>query len=175
MKIAETPEQYKLGGKAVPATDASKYGGAIKDPTVVPVAPKKGLKEIIYEEERPGLDYEDDEGDEEDYVGHDEEAGAYSHYGGSLSGRGLAHDPPDVARAMIQTFAQHPEVLHTYIQGRVPNPRQHVPHLTQKVNSRQGAGASIVDYGGSMSAISHSENGYLVSHDSRFPHEFHIR
>ena len=139
---------------------------------MVPVV-THGIKEIIHDDmaERMRQDEDDDDEDEKYY---DEESGAYAHYGGSLSGLGLAHDPPDVARAMIRTFAQHPEVLHTYIQGRVPTPPQLVPHLTQHVHARRDAGASVVDYGGSMNAISHSENGYLMSHDARFPHEFHI-
>ena len=171
VSFAKTPEQYKLGGKPVPATKASKYGGAIVDPTAVPVRPPAGLKDIIYEED---MGYEeDDEGDEELF---DEEVGAYTHYGGSLSGRGLAHDDSATARAMMQTFANHPEILHTYVQGRVPNPQQMVPHLTQRVHSRsQGSGASIIDYGGSLQAISHSENGFLMSHDPSFSHEFYIR
>ena len=153
----------------MPATKASKYGGAIQDPTLVPVRPPAGLKDIIYEED----DLEEDTDDEELF---DEEAGAYSHYGGSLSGRGLAHDDSATARAMMQTFANHPEILHTYVQGRVANPQQMVPHLTQRVHQRgQGAGASIVDYGGSLNGITHSENGYLVSHDPSFSHEFYIR
>ena len=165
----EKPEQYKLGGKPVPATKASKYGGAIQDPTLVPVRPPAGLKDIIYED----ADLEEDEGDEELF---DEEAGAYAHYGGSLSGLGSAHDDSATVKAMLRTFANHPEILHTYVQGRVPNPQQMVPHLTQRVHSRsKGAGASIIDYGGSLHAISHSENGFLMSHDPSFSHEFYIR
>ena len=139
----------------------------------MPVKPPKGIRELVYEQMGAGHPLDDDD-DDEDALLVDEEAGAYSHYGGTLSGLGAAHDPPDVVRAMMKTFAQHPEVLHTYIQGRVPNPPQHVPHLTKHVNARRGAGASIVDYGGSLRGITHSENGYLVSHDHRFPHEFHI-
>ena len=172
MSFKEAP-QYKLGGKPVPPTKASKYGGAIQDPTLVPVRPPAGLKDIIYEEDFGDRLAEEEEGDEELF---DEEVGAYSHYGGSLSGRGSAHDDSATVRAMMQTFANHPEILHTYVQGRVPNPQQMVPHLTQRVHPRgRGAGASIVDYGGSMNAISHSENGYLVSHDPTFSHEFYIR
>ena len=169
---SEAP-QYKLGGRPVPATKAMKYGGAIRDPTAVPVRPPTGLKDIIYEEDFNDRLAEEEEGDDELF---DEEAGAYSHYGGSLSGRGLAHDDSATARAMMQTFANHPEILHTYVQGRVANPQQMVPHLTQRVHRRgQGAGASIVDYGGSLQAISHSENGFLMSHDPTFSHEFYIR
>ena len=168
----DSAPQYKLGGRPVPPTKASKYGGAIQDPTLVPVRPPAGLKDIMYEDDMGDRLAEEEEGDEL----FDEEAGAYSHYGGSLSGRGLAHDDSATARAMMKTFANHPEVLHTYVQGRVPNPQQMVPHLTQRVHSRsQGSGASIIDYGGSLHGISHSENGFLMSHDPSFSHEFYIR
>ena len=72
-----------------------------------------GIKDIIHDDMAERLAQEKDEDTDEELF--DEEAGAYSHYGGSLSGRGLAHDPPHVARAMIRTFAQHPEVLHTSV------------------------------------------------------------
>ena len=138
---------------------------------MVPVRTGVGVKDIIYEDTSERL-LEEEEDDDDLY---DEELGAYNHYGGSLSGRGLAHDDSATVKSMLRTFANHPEVLHTYVQGRVSNPRQSVPHLTQKVNSRRDAGASIVDYGGSVNGITHSENGYLMSHDSTFSHEFYIR
>ena len=109
-------------------------------------------------------DTDTDTDDEED-----EEQGAYNHYGGSLSGKGMAHDPPHIREAMFNAFAQHPEVLATYIQGQVPNPA-----YTDLVGNKVDTQADHIDYGGSLSALSHSENGYLVAHDSEFPHEFHI-
>lgn len=60
--------------------------------------------------------------DDEDTDTEDEEAGAYSHFGGRLSGLGMAYDPPDVAKAMIKTLQGHPEILATYVSGRVPRP-----------------------------------------------------
>ena len=103
----------------------------------------------------------------------DEEAGAYTHLGGRLSGRGLAYDPPDVAQAMIKTFQGYPELLHTYTTGRVANPGRRAVDGFQRF-AAVDAGASVIDYGGSMEGISHVENGFLTAHDSAFPHEFHI-
>ena len=111
----------------------------------------------------------DDFDEDTDTEDEDEEQGAYSHYGGSLSGRGMAHDPPHIREAMFNAFAQHPEVLSTYIQGQVANPT-----YTDLVGKGADTQADHIDYGGSLSALSHSENGYLVAHDSEFPHEFHI-
>ena len=85
----------------------------------------------------------------------------------------MAYDPPDVAATMIKSFQNHPEILSTYIQGRVAN--RPAPPLQREVSVPQSAtDFAVIDYGGSMSAISHSVNGYLVSHDDSFPHEFHI-
>ena len=110
---------------------------------------------------------------EEDTDSDDEETGAYSHLGGRLSGRGMAYDPPDVAQAMIKTFQGYPEILHAYTSGRVANPPQMRYDGLQRF-AAQDAGASVIDYGGSLPGISHSENGFLTAHDSAFPHEFHI-
>ena len=111
----------------------------------------------------------EDEDTDTDTEDEDEEQGAYNHYGGALSGLGMAHDPPHIREAMFNTFAQHPEVLSTYIQGQVANPT-----YTDLVGKGTDTKADHIDYGGSLSALSHSENGYLVAHDSEFPHEFHI-
>ena len=103
----------------------------------------------------------------------DEEAGAYSHLGGQLSGRGMAYDPPHVAQAMIKSFQAYPEILAAYTQGRVSNPPAARLDGFQQFAARD-SGASVIDYGGSIDGLTHSENGYLVAHDSSFPHEFHI-
>ena len=159
--------------KTVP--EAAKTGGAIADPTAVPVAVDKRYMDQDYgddvqERVMHGEDYDS----EEEFT--DEEVGAFSHYGGSLSGRGAAYDHPDTARAVMRTLQQYPEALQTYLSGSVANPRVRVPHLTDNAHSGAGRGsrASIVDYGGSMAGLTHSVNGYLSSHDSSFPHEFHI-
>ena len=119
--------------------------------------------------EAPLMPEYDEDTDEETLL--DEEAGAYSNFGGRLSGKGMAYDPPDVANAMIKSFQNHPEVLSTYVQGRVVNGPQ--PPL-QDFQSGQKTGWGAIDYGGSMNSFSHSVNGHLVVHDDSFPHEFHI-
>ena len=114
-------------------------------------------------------EYEEEEEDEL----FEEESGAYSHMGGRLSGRGMAYDPPDVAESMIKSFQNHPEILSAYVQGRVVNkPSQPLQRFVRPDTAL--ATNFAVDYGGSMNSISHSVNGYLVTHDDQFPHEFHI-
>ena len=147
--------------------DRTDEGGAIRNPkgkeTVTDVRRIEMQERLMPEYEK----YEDEDTDS------DEEAGAYSHYGGRLSGRGMAYDDPDVAQAMIKTFQGYPEILHTYTSGRVANPPQRQIDGLQQFASRD-AGASVIDYGGSLPGYSHSEDGYLTYHDSAFPHEFHI-
>ena len=111
--------------------------------------------------------------DDTDTDTEDEETGAYSHFGGRLSGLGLAYDPPDVGKAMIKTLQGHPEILATYVSGRVPGlPPARRDGLQQF--ARRDAGATVIDFGGSVNALTHSVDGYLVAHDSNFVHEFHI-
>ena len=133
------------------------------------------MDRIEYDKELLELTEKDQEkGFGDEFV--DEEVGAFSHYGGSLSGRGAAHDHPETARAILRTLQGHPEAMSTYLSGSVPNRRVSVPHLTDNAHREagRGSGASIVDYGGSLGGLSHSVNGYLSTHDSSFPHEFHI-
>ena len=159
--------------KALP--DVTKQGGAIVDPTAVPVAVDKRYLDRDYDENlQDRVMHGEDYDSEDEYT--DEEVGAFTHYGGSLSGRGAAFDHPETARAVLQTLQGYPEVMHTYLSGSVPNRRVPVPHLTDNAHrvAGRGAGASVIDYGGSLGGLTHSVNGYLASHDSKFPHEFHI-
>ena len=164
----ETQKEKKEAEKLNPA---AKYGGAIQDPSMVPVQAPLHESEI-YEDFQERVFNEQVEEDEWT----DEEVGAFSHYGGSLSGHGAAYDHPETAKSVIQTLASYPEALHTYLRGSVPNPEVKIPHLTSNAYEKSGRGsrASIVDYGGSLGGLTHSVNGYLTRHDDEFPHEFHI-
>ena len=148
-------------------------GGAIRKPKTKDVA--VDVKRIQMSEPliEPEGQYDEDSDSTDD-----EEAAAYSHFGGRLSGRGLAYDPPDVAQAVMKSLSGHPELMHTYVQGRVPAPRRYEDHYGNSESMRpyasRDAGASIIDYGGSLAAITHYVDGYLVAHDPHFPHEFHI-
>ena len=171
VKFADKEE--KAVAKSIP--EEAKTGGAIVDPTTVPVAvdPRyldRDYNEGLQDRIMHGEDYEEDD----EFV--DEEMGAFSHYGGSLSGRGAAYDHPETARAILRTLQGYPEAMNTYLSGSVPNRRVRVPHLTDNAHREagRGSGASLIDYGGSLGGLTHSVNGYLSSHDSSFPHEFHI-
>ena len=52
----------------------------------------------------------------------DVESAMYSHYGGQISGKGMAHDPPHVQRFLSSTFKKFPRLLAAYQTGRVVNP-----------------------------------------------------
>ena len=53
---------------------------------------------------------------------YDHEVGMYSHFGGKISGKGAAHDPPEVRRFLHHTFKKFPKLLAAYQAGRVVNP-----------------------------------------------------
>ena len=149
-------------------------GGAIREPRLadIPVDVRRVEMTAALHQETPAAEYDTDTESE------DEEAATYSHLGGQLSGRGMAYDPPHVAQAIMKSFAGHPEILSAYVQGRVPRPRRFEDEYgasePMRAHARTDAGASIIDYGGSLPAVTHSENGYLTAHNHFFPHEFHI-
>ena len=91
---------------------------------------------------------------------HDVEHAMYSHFGGQMSGLGAKHDPPAVVNFVHNTLKQHPKLLHAYHSGKVVNPPQ------RKIPFRRDYGSpDVIDYGGSLNALSHTENGRLVSFD----------
>ena len=53
---------------------------------------------------------------------YDNEVGMYSHFGGKISGKGAAFDPPDVRRFLHHTFKKYPKLLAAYHAGKVVNP-----------------------------------------------------
>ena len=92
----------------------------------------------------------------------------------NLTGRGGRLDSAECRRMMYHIMKKAPkEVWHTYIRGRHTDntPYFHSDHL---LNSRKpkykDARADVIDTGGSLAGITHSENGYLQSYDSRFHH-----
>ena len=77
-----------------------------------------------------------------------------------MSGLGAKHDPPAVVNFVHNTLKQHPKLLHAYHSGKVVNPPQ------RKIPFRRDYGSpDVIDYGGSLNALSHTENGRLVSFD----------
>ena len=148
-------------------------GGAIRAPRVkdVPVDTKR----IEFTERlEPETRVEEDTDDETD----DEELNTFTHMGGRLSGKGAAHDPPDVVMSVSKSLQAFPELQATYLSGRVPRPRKFEDEFghaePMHAMPRQDAGASVIDFGGSLPAVTHSVDGYLVAHNHHFPHEFHL-
>ena len=146
-------------------------GGAIRNPKTrdVPVDVKRieMTQHLQPEVEEP--EYETDS---------DEELGTLVHMGGRLSGRGAAYDPPDVAQSVLKSLAPYPEIAGAYLSGRVSQPRvfedEYGHAEPMHALPSRDAGATVIDYGGSLAGISHSVDGMLHAHNSHFPHEFHL-
>jgi len=89
----------------------------------------------------------------------------------SLSGRGGRFDPPFVREKMHQLMSRyHPTVFQSYLTGSVKDlPQDQQYHLGSKVQPvRRDPRPTVVDTGGSMNALTHSENGSLQAFDSTF-------
>ena len=91
--------------------DEEDVGGAIRQPSAseVPVHTRR----IEYSEPL-GQQIDDDKEDDDTDTDDDEDDALYTHLGGKLSGRGMMYDPPGIRNYMMNTLAQHPEVLSTY-------------------------------------------------------------
>ena len=87
-----------------------------------------------------------------------------------LSGKGGHLDSPECRKMMHSVMEDyHPSLFNSYINGRVMDAPKFIhdhkiPAQRKKINRRP----DVINYGGSLNAISHSENGLLISHDSRF-------
>ena len=144
--------------------DPKDEGGAIRKATLKPV--KIDKKKASFTRALYNLPDE-----EPDYFA-DVESSMYSHYGGQLSGRGSRHDPPHVRKFITNTLKHYPKILDAYHKGRVVNP----PQSKQPYRSA-GRGPDIINYGGSLHPISHTENGRLVTYDESHTAApfFHVR
>ena len=92
-----------------------------------------------------------------------------------LTGRGGRLDSTECRKMMYHVMKKLPaEYFQTYIRGRTTRPQRFEnDHLTNSRKPRyEDATAHVIDMGGSLSAITHSENGYLRSHDSTFHHTY---
>jgi len=95
----------------------------------------------------------------------------HRHLHKNLSGRGGSFDPPFVRQKMHQMLsAYHPSIFHSYMTGKahdIPQDPHYAPGAPiTKV--RPDPRPTVVDFGGSLNALTHSENGYLQSFDSTF-------
>ena len=94
-----------------------------------------------------------------------------------LSGVGGRMDTPFCREKMHQLMSRfHPSVFQTYLTGKVhmDTPDYHErTHPIAKNNPKENR-PTFVDMGGSLRAVSHSENGLLQAFDSTFHHQLQL-
>jgi len=95
----------------------------------------------------------------------------------NLSGRGGRLDSPQVRQHMYDLMKQYDgNLFKTYLHGKVVDrPRfiQDEVFRSRKPN-KQDSSAHVIDYGGSLNSITHSEDGLLTAHNNEFFHLFEI-
>ena len=94
-----------------------------------------------------------------------------------LSGKGAGFDS-ELCRKMMMPLLQkrHPAFLNSYLKGKAHNLPQHAAdHLHNTPRStRKESNNHITMFGGSMSRLTHSENGLLRAHEHQFNSHFEI-
>ena len=94
-----------------------------------------------------------------------------------LTGKGARHDSAQ-CRGMMHTIMSkyHPSILNSYLAGKVTDlPRFENDHLQKTpAPTRRDARVDVIEHGGSLHPISHSENGFLTLHNSEFHHMVEI-
>ena len=95
----------------------------------------------------------------------------HKHLHKNLSGRGGRFDSQFVREKMHQVMSSyHPALFQSYMSGKVrdiPQHNRHEPGMKPQA-TRPDPRPSVVDMGGSMNSITHSENGVLQSFDHTF-------
>ena len=94
-----------------------------------------------------------------------------------LTGHGARKDSQQCRTMMYNIMSKyHPSLWNSYLAGRVKDlPRFENDHLqTTPVPVKVDARADIIETGGSLNRISHSENGFLTAYNSEFHHYIEI-
>ena len=97
-----------------------------------------------------------------------------------LTGRGAKYDSPACRSVMHNIMSkQHPILWSSYLSGRGKDlPYFENDHLSENVsfkkNTKPEVRPDMIDFGGSINSITHSQNGYLMSHNDRFHNNFEI-
>jgi len=95
----------------------------------------------------------------------------HKHLHKNLSGRGGRFDSQFVREKMHQLMSSyHPAIFHSYMSGKARDIPSHVYDEPGRKPqpTRHDPRPSVVDTGGSMNSITHSENGVLQSFDNTF-------
>ena len=89
----------------------------------------------------------------------------------NLSGKGAHHDSPMCRKVMHTLMSKcHPSIWSSYVKGKTHDiPTDKSLHLHNAPKPlRRDPQADVIHFGGSIRALSHSENGMLTYHDSDF-------
>jgi len=91
-----------------------------------------------------------------------------------LTGRGGRKDSPQCRSMMHSIMSKyHPSIWQSYIAGGVKDhPTLHPDHDQPPLPRKRDIRPHVVETGGSLNAITHSEDGYLTSHNAEF-HPFY--
>ena len=94
----------------------------------------------------------------------------------NLSGRGGRLDSAMCRKMVHQIMDKYdPTLFQSYLNGKVMDvPRFHQDHPIRTPKPRQDSRADVINYGGSLNGITHSENGILRTHNSEFHNFFEI-
>ena len=94
----------------------------------------------------------------------------------NLSGRGGRLDSAMCRKMMFNIMDKYdPTLFQSYLHGKVKDhPRFAHDHPIKTPKPSIDARADVINYGGSLNGITHSEDGMLRSHNAEFHHFFEI-
>jgi len=101
---------------------------------------------------------------------------AHKYLYNNLSGKGGRLDSAMCRKMMHNIMSKYdPTLFQSYLRGKVmDHPRFDHDHPIRTKRAKVDAHADVIDHGGSLNSISHSENGILRSHNPEFHHYFEI-
>ena len=94
----------------------------------------------------------------------------------NLSGKGGRLDSAMCRKMMHNIMSKYdPTLFQSYLRGKVMDlPRFDHDHPIRTKRATVDSHADVIDHGGSLNSITHSENGILRSHNAEFHHYFEI-
>ena len=92
-----------------------------------------------------------------------------------LTGRGGRLDSPECRRMMHDIMQHHhPALWNSYVKGKTRVPQKFMNDELRNTSKGGSGSYDVLDRGGSLLAVTHSENGYLQSHDNEFHHMLEV-
>ena len=178
--VAPKLKKKKKDEKVEEALDAqaAKMGGAIRKPTLKKKKKKPKIEEALdAQAEKMGGSIKNKTQEAPQRPAKIFHTPTHKYLWQKLSGVGGRMDTPFCREKMHQLMSRfHPSVFQTYLTGKVhmETPDYHErTHPIAKNNPKDNR-PTFVDMGGSLRAVSHSENGLLQAFDSTFHHQLQL-